>query len=126
MNLLTSSISSSPDIKPIYALVITDISTNSTTITSAADGTDATDPSVSDIGDLSSQSVSAVPLTNVSRILTTTDEPLHIYVTGPTTAAVTDSSMSTWHSPTANNETSMTSLLCKSQEIIANATVAPG
>ena len=157
-NLLTSSSSSSPDIQPIYTLVITDTSSDSTTITSATGSTDATDSSVSDIGDLSSQSVSAVPFTDVSRILTTTDEPLRISVTEPTaaavtdavrftdvsriltttdeplrisvteptTAAVTDSSMSTWHSPTASEETSMMSLSCKSQEILVNATVAPG
>jgi len=120
-NLWTSSSSSSPNIQPIYALVITDTSSDSTAITSDTGGTDATDSSVSGMGDLSSQSVSTLSLTEVSRILTTTDEPLRISVTGPTTAAVT-----TWHSPTANNETSMTSLSCKSQEIIANATVAPG
>ena len=124
--LMTSSSSSSPDIQPIYASVITDTSTDSTTITSATGGTDATDSSLSDIGGLSSQSVSAVPFTYVSRILTSTDEPLRISVTGPTTAAVTDSNMTTWHSPTASDETSVMSLSCKSQEIIANATVAPG
>ena len=120
-NLLTSSSSSSPDIQPIYTLVITDTSSDSTATTSDTGGTDATDSSVSGIGDLSSQSVSAVPLTDVSRFLNTTDEPLRISVTGPTTAAVT-----TWHSPTASDETSMMSLLCKSREIIADATVAPG
>jgi len=120
-NLLTSSSSSSLDIQPIYTLVITDTSSDSTAITSDTGGTDATESSVSGFGDLSSQSISAVPLTEVSRILTTTDEPLHISVTGPTTAAVT-----TWHSPTASDETSMIPLSCKSQEIISNATVAPG
>jgi len=120
-NLLTSSTSSSPDIQSIYILEITDNFSDSTAITSDTGGTDVTDSSVSGIGDLSSQSVSAVPLTEVSSILTTTDEPLRISVTGPTTAAVTTS-----HSPTANNETSMMSPSCKSQEIISNATVAPG
>jgi hypothetical protein len=126
MNLLTSSSSSRPDIQPVYTLVIRDTSTDSTTITSATDGTDATDSSVSDSDDLSSQSISAVSLTDVSRILTTTDEPLLMSVTGPTTAAVTDSSMSTWHSPTASDKTSMMSPSRTIQKIIANATVAPG
>ena len=125
-NLLTSPSSSSPDIQPINTFVITDTSTDSTAITPATSGIDATDSSVSDIGDISSQSVSAVPFTDVSRILTTTDEPLRISVTGPTTAAVTGSSVSTWHSPTASDATSTMSLSCKSQEIIVNATVAPG
>jgi hypothetical protein len=126
MNLLTSPSSSSPDIQPVYTLVITDTSTDSTAITSATGGTNATDSSVSDIGDLSSQSVSAVPFTDVSRILTTTDEPLYISATGLTTVAATDSNMSTWHGPTASDATSTMSLSCKSQEIIINATVAPG
>jgi hypothetical protein len=110
-DLLTSTSSSRPDIQPIYALVITNTSTDSTAITSATSGTDAADSSVFDFGDVSSQSISAEPLTGV---------------TGPTTAAVTDSSMSTQHSPTASDEMSVMSQSGKSQEIIANATVAPG
>jgi hypothetical protein len=126
MILLTSSSSSHPHIQPIYALVTTDTSTDSTAITSTAGDTGATDSSVADIGDLSSQSISAVRHTDVSRILNTTDGPLPMSVTGPTTAAVTDSAMSTQHSLTSDDETSMMSPSYKSQKIIANAAVAPG
>jgi hypothetical protein len=125
-DLLTSSSSSRPDSQPIHTSVITDTSTDSTAITSATGVTDATDSSVSDFGDLSSRSISTEPLTDISMILTTTDGPLHMSVTGPTTAAVTDSSMSTQHSPTASDETSVMSQSLKSQEIIAYATVATG
>jgi hypothetical protein len=129
MNLLTSSSSSHPHIQPIYTLVTMDTSTafaDSTTITSAMGSTAATDSSVSEIDDLSSQSISAVQVTDVSRILSTTDGPLHMSVTGPTAGAVTNSAVSTLHSSTAGDETLVMSPSYKSQKIIANATVAPG
>jgi hypothetical protein len=127
-NLLTSSSSPRPDIQPIDTVVITNTSTDSAAITgtSATSGTDATDSSVFDSGDGSPQSVSAEPLTDISMILTTTDGQPHMSVTGPTTAAVTNSSMSIQHSPTASDETSVMSQSYKSQKIIADATVAPG